>query len=191
MPLLNPQCFNQPGATYFIPNVGSEHVDKQLCYLIGLKEPEFFHAALGKAFWDIVAATIDDNSGAGPITVAEARFERLLNGVPEMGFDGLKACAARYVYYYYRRRNNSTTSDSGTEYVSAVSEGNQVISPYQRMIDAWNENWEQVQKMWDFIYSEIDTNGAYVYSEWRTVFPYGVDCRTSASRLHPINSFNL
>lgn len=104
-------------------------------------EKEILISLLGYELYKLVSATPEIEPYKSLIEGAE--FELTFNGITQtLKWEGLKnsikeSLIAYYVYYRYQERNYIKPSGIGT--VKPMAENSEVVSPYPKMVNAWNK----------------------------------------------------
>lgn len=168
-----------------IPNTGTGGpIDTQLKYFIQEHEIEFLRSALGialcKAFITALGVADGDYTNVNDGVAADSidqKWKDLLNGkeytdlsnraqkwnglisISDGSRTTLKSPIANYVYFYFMRENVTPTTSVGV--VQGVAENAQVISPKQKLCNAWNSMAEEMEQLIRFL-----RNNQTVYPEW-------------------------
>ena len=131
-------------STYFtgeilITNKSAISVD--LTQAITQYEKEILISLLGYELYKLVTENQNDEPYKSLIEGAE--FELTFNGITQtLKWEGLKnsikeSLIAYYVYYKYQERNYIQNTGVGT--VQASAENSELVSPYSKMVNAWNK----------------------------------------------------
>jgi hypothetical protein len=149
--------------TYFINDLGipiksTPALNTAINDSITLYEDEVLKLLLGYKTWKDMKTAYD---AAGTLDtkwdklINGAEFEYTINGITYfdkwVGFqnDSKVSLIANYVYFFHRR--NNTSQNTGIGETVPTSENSKVISPYTKLVVAWN-------KMID-MYGELDKYG--------------------------------
>lgn len=151
-------------------------------------EPDFLQHALGAicylAFEAAYAASIQDPD---PVALPQ-KWADLLNGCnytlngKTYIWKGIKPLIRNYIYYWYVRDNETYTTPMGE--ARGKSQNAERVSYAVKMCRAWNENNENLWRMWWMLRNRLEVDGTRMYPEY---VADEVDCRF----FYPINTMNI
>jgi len=148
-----------------IPNISGSGIAEQanlaaLGYFIEKYEPLFLRALLGSDLYDAYAAGIAIPSPETKWTALKGKIYVSVGTSPN---DYYLSPAADYIYFYYRRDQISTTLSNAE--VQSKQENATVISPYEKMVSAWNSMSASVDLIREWIEDNISDYPEYLTAE--------------------------
>lgn len=136
-----------------IPATERDSVCEELNRFIDLYEPVFMRLALGTGFANEVYTMAALDSGR-PVQydtlILGGEYNDTYSGqAVERFLQGLKYCAARYVYCMYLRNGESLTAQVGE--VKATTDNSSGVSAAQKQATAWNQMVDELRYIWHFV----------------------------------------
>lgn len=136
-----------------IPGTERKDVKEELCRFIDMHEPGFMRDALGSGFAAVVyqkAALSAGREDYWDLLIMGGTYIDTYNGAnTTRTLQGLKYCAARYVYYKMLKNNSTLTAPSGE--VKANTENATATTAKEKMLAAWEEMRRELHHLWQFI----------------------------------------
>lgn len=147
-----------------IPGTEKDSVCEELMRFVAFHEPRFMRYALGTGFASEVY------SKAALVVGRETQYDTLILGgdyidtysgyAVERYLEGLKFCAARYVYCMYLRNGESLTSLVGE--VKPNTDNADWVSASQKQATAWNQMVYELHNIWHFVqWYKVNGNAAF------------------------------
>jgi len=159
---------------YLIPNtVTGSATESALLAAITIYEKEILIKLLGRSLYDLFIAGLAAGSPLAKWTDLRDGKDMTftVNGyMVTVHFEGVKKLIVPYVYYYYRR--NEATMTGGMFDVSAKAENGTAISPYLKMVNAWNRLIELYGDLPDWWITPDEINSYEHYDDLPTAYNF-------------------
>lgn len=158
--------------TYFVgkinlPQVGNTPGRDTVDEFIEIYETEYLKKILGYDLWKAFTDGID---GSGP---HDQRWEDLLAGKDYdfqghnknwPGFEAKPSPIGQYVYYQYMENGAAINTLVGT--ATQAVDNNNKVSPFEKMVSAWNDMVELNILLWNFLYANRTVYPEWKYQHW-------------------------
>lgn len=147
-----------------IPGTEKDSVCEDLNRFIASHEPKFMRYALGTGFASEVYSKAALQVGREPqydtLIVGGDYTDTYSGHGVERHLEGLKFCAARYVYCMYLRNGESLTAMVGE--VKPNTDNADWVSGAQKQATAWNQMVDELRNIWHFVqWYKVDDAAAF------------------------------
>jgi len=145
-----------------IPGTERKDTCEELCRFIAMHEPGFMRDALGSGFAALAYQKAALNAGREDywdlLLVGGTWIDTCSGIAVTRTLQGLKYCAARYVYYKMLKNNSSLTTVAGE--VKPNTENATTVHAMDKMLSAWEDMRQELHHLWHFIrqYKVNDVN---------------------------------